>query len=187
MWLIPFSYGEPHTLNVTFSKTQIIAGLRIWNYNKSPEDSYRGVRQSLKDGSNNVVVTTFHISPWSTTFFIFFPGEDYSCFHRRCRHLPTRGVPDQERTRQLSLWLCPGDPLHWLPADTSWQQEHRGLSQVGDQEWFSTLSWAVALFLMMWYEFQRKLYEARAAEHGLWSSHHALWLYPLIYVLKVNG
>ncbi|CAG04389.1 unnamed protein product, partial [Tetraodon nigroviridis] len=44
MWLIPFSYGEPHTLSVTFSKTQIIAGLRIWNYNKSPEDSYRGVK-----------------------------------------------------------------------------------------------------------------------------------------------
>ncbi|XP_073346039.1 katanin-interacting protein isoform X2 [Pagrus major] len=44
MWLIPFSYGEPHTLNVTFNKAQTIAGLRIWNYNKSPEDSYRGVK-----------------------------------------------------------------------------------------------------------------------------------------------
>ncbi|XP_051274601.1 katanin-interacting protein isoform X1 [Dicentrarchus labrax] len=44
MWLIPFSYGESHTLNVTFSKAQTIAGLRIWNYNKSPEDSYRGVK-----------------------------------------------------------------------------------------------------------------------------------------------
>ncbi|CAJ1080820.1 protein KIAA0556 isoform X1 [Xyrichtys novacula] len=44
MWLIPFSYGEPHILNVTFNKTQTIAGLRIWNYNKSPEDSYRGVK-----------------------------------------------------------------------------------------------------------------------------------------------
>ncbi|KAI3365616.1 hypothetical protein L3Q82_010698, partial [Scortum barcoo] len=44
MWLIPFSYGDPHTLNVTFNKAQTIAGLRIWNYNKSPEDSYRGVK-----------------------------------------------------------------------------------------------------------------------------------------------
>lgn len=44
MWLIPFSYGESHTLNVTFDEAQTIAGLRIWNYNKSPEDSYRGVR-----------------------------------------------------------------------------------------------------------------------------------------------
>lgn len=44
MWLIPFTHGEAHTLNITFNKTQTIAGLRIWNYNKSPEDSYRGVR-----------------------------------------------------------------------------------------------------------------------------------------------
>ncbi|KAK7919767.1 hypothetical protein WMY93_011051 [Mugilogobius chulae] len=44
MWLIPFSYGEPHTLNIHFNKVQTIAGLRIWNYNKSPEDSYRGVK-----------------------------------------------------------------------------------------------------------------------------------------------
>uniref|UniRef100_A0A3Q4HZ06 Katanin interacting protein n=1 Tax=Neolamprologus brichardi TaxID=32507 RepID=A0A3Q4HZ06_NEOBR len=44
MWLIPFSYGESHTLIITFSKAQTIAGLRFWNYNKSPEDSYRGVK-----------------------------------------------------------------------------------------------------------------------------------------------
>ncbi|XP_017274072.1 katanin-interacting protein isoform X2 [Kryptolebias marmoratus] len=44
MWLIPFSYGELHILNIAFSKAQTIAGLRIWNYNKSPEDSYRGVK-----------------------------------------------------------------------------------------------------------------------------------------------
>lgn len=186
MWLIPFSYGEPHTLNVTFRKTQIIAGLRIWNYNKSPEDSYRGVRQYLAEHRTPVEEIAVYILPRSTTFFICVSGEGYSCFHRWRCHLPTRGVPDQERTRQLSLWLCSGDPLHWLHAD-AWQQEHRGLSQVGEQEWFSTQSWTVGLFLTVWYEFQRKLYEARAAEHGLWSTHHALWLYPLIYVLKVNG
>ncbi|KAM8836946.1 katanin-interacting protein isoform 2-T2 [Spinachia spinachia] len=44
MWLIPFSYGEPHTLSVTFPEAQTVAGLRVWNYNKSPEDSYRGVK-----------------------------------------------------------------------------------------------------------------------------------------------
>lgn len=44
MWLIPFSNGELHTLTITFNTVQTIAGLRIWNYNKSPEDSYRGVK-----------------------------------------------------------------------------------------------------------------------------------------------
>ncbi|KAL0984294.1 hypothetical protein UPYG_G00139570 [Umbra pygmaea] len=44
MWLIPFSCGQQHTLTVNFGKTQTVAGLRIWNYNKTPEDSYRGVK-----------------------------------------------------------------------------------------------------------------------------------------------
>uniref|UniRef100_A0A673Y8P3 Protein KIAA0556-like n=1 Tax=Salmo trutta TaxID=8032 RepID=A0A673Y8P3_SALTR len=44
MWLIPFSCGQHHTLTVNFNKAQTVAGLRIWNYNKTPEDSYRGVK-----------------------------------------------------------------------------------------------------------------------------------------------
>ncbi len=55
MWLIPFSYGDPHTLNMMFNKAQTIAGLRIWNYNKSPEDSYRGVRH-FSVGLNSIFV-----------------------------------------------------------------------------------------------------------------------------------
>lgn len=43
MWMIPFTDGGDHTLSVEFSQTQLIAGLRIWNYNKSREDTYRGV------------------------------------------------------------------------------------------------------------------------------------------------
>ncbi|XP_047667249.1 katanin-interacting protein isoform X3 [Tachysurus fulvidraco] len=44
MWLIPFTPGSEHTLSIQFDQSQTIAGLRVWNYNKSPEDSYRGVR-----------------------------------------------------------------------------------------------------------------------------------------------
>lgn len=43
MWLIPFSFGENHLLTIHFYKIENIAGLRFWNYNKSPEDTYRGV------------------------------------------------------------------------------------------------------------------------------------------------
>lgn len=43
MWLIPFSFGENHLLTIHFDKSESIAGLRFWNYNKSPEDTYRGV------------------------------------------------------------------------------------------------------------------------------------------------
>ena len=43
MWLIPYTEGEPHTLKVTFNQPIHMAGLRFWNYNKSPEDTFRGV------------------------------------------------------------------------------------------------------------------------------------------------
>lgn len=45
MWLIPFSPGLDHVVTIHFNKAESIAGLRFWNYNKSPEDTYRGVRR----------------------------------------------------------------------------------------------------------------------------------------------
>ncbi|NWX19956.1 K0556 protein, partial [Aegotheles bennettii] len=44
MWLIPFSSGKDHLLTIHFDKIESIAGLRFWNYNKSPEDTYRGAK-----------------------------------------------------------------------------------------------------------------------------------------------
>ncbi|XP_078316471.1 katanin-interacting protein-like isoform X4 [Crassostrea virginica] len=44
MWLIPFNESQEHVLTISFSQTVLIAGLRVWNYNKSPEDTYRGAK-----------------------------------------------------------------------------------------------------------------------------------------------
>uniref|UniRef100_A0A8D2JJG4 KIAA0556 n=1 Tax=Varanus komodoensis TaxID=61221 RepID=A0A8D2JJG4_VARKO len=44
MWLIPFSPGEDHTVTIHFAQVEAVAGLRLWNYNKSPEDTYRGAK-----------------------------------------------------------------------------------------------------------------------------------------------
>ncbi|XP_031451055.1 protein KIAA0556 homolog isoform X1 [Phasianus colchicus] len=54
MWLIPFSFGENHLLTIHFDKSESIAGLRFWNYNKSPEDTYRGAKvvHIMLDGHN---------------------------------------------------------------------------------------------------------------------------------------
>lgn len=43
MWLVPFSPGLDHIVTICFDRAESIAGLRFWNYNKSPEDTYRGV------------------------------------------------------------------------------------------------------------------------------------------------
>uniref|UniRef100_A0A8C0WQ66 KATNIP domain-containing protein n=1 Tax=Castor canadensis TaxID=51338 RepID=A0A8C0WQ66_CASCN len=44
MWLIPFSPGLDHVVTIHFDRAESIAGLRFWNYNKSPEDTYRGAK-----------------------------------------------------------------------------------------------------------------------------------------------
>ena len=44
MWLIPFADGQEHIVTVDFGSVVQMSGLRLWNYNKSPEDTYRGVR-----------------------------------------------------------------------------------------------------------------------------------------------
>ncbi|XP_028395506.1 LOW QUALITY PROTEIN: protein KIAA0556-like [Dendronephthya gigantea] len=45
MWLIPFVLGENHLLTVSLKQPMEITGLRVWNYNKSPESTYRGVKR----------------------------------------------------------------------------------------------------------------------------------------------
>ena len=47
MWLIPFNEGANHIVTVSFPEEILFTGIRIWNYNKSLEDTYRGVRTSL--------------------------------------------------------------------------------------------------------------------------------------------
>ena len=43
MWMVPYTEAGSHTLSITFSRPQELVGLRFWNYNKSTEDTYRGV------------------------------------------------------------------------------------------------------------------------------------------------
>ena len=44
MWLIPFTPGGRHELRINLGSMCEVAGINIWNYNKSNEDTFRGVR-----------------------------------------------------------------------------------------------------------------------------------------------
>lgn len=43
MWLCPFIRKDKARIIITLSVSKKLHGLRIWNYNKSLEDTYRGV------------------------------------------------------------------------------------------------------------------------------------------------
>jgi len=45
MWLIPYNSGEDHTIKIDIGKMVQISCLKFYNYNKSAEDSLRGVKQ----------------------------------------------------------------------------------------------------------------------------------------------
>lgn len=43
MWLIPYDDDSTQYLKINFPQTTTVTGIRIWNYNKSLEDTCRGV------------------------------------------------------------------------------------------------------------------------------------------------
>ena len=45
MWLIPFTKGGNHIVTITLDAPTKVAYLVLWNYNKSEEDSFRGVKR----------------------------------------------------------------------------------------------------------------------------------------------
>ena len=44
MWLIPFNKGDDHTVRIDLGEKRVISAIRFFNYNKSPEDTLRGVK-----------------------------------------------------------------------------------------------------------------------------------------------
>ncbi|CAF4386537.1 unnamed protein product [Rotaria socialis] len=45
MWLCPFNKKDKVRIIITLSVSKRLHGLRIWNYNKSSEDTYRGIKR----------------------------------------------------------------------------------------------------------------------------------------------
>ncbi|KAG7378439.1 hypothetical protein PHYPSEUDO_010099 [Phytophthora pseudosyringae] len=64
MWLVPFEVGVVPEVRIELKAAQYLYGLRVWNYNKSPEDTYRGVKQLV------VMLDGVVISPKDTGFLI---------------------------------------------------------------------------------------------------------------------
>jgi len=44
MWLVPFNAGEDHIVKIDFGRMTTVGAIKFFNYNKSVEDSLRGVK-----------------------------------------------------------------------------------------------------------------------------------------------
>lgn len=47
MWLIPYTKGKYHYIDIDLQETSLITGMTFWNYNKNPEDTSRGVKDLI--------------------------------------------------------------------------------------------------------------------------------------------
>lgn len=57
MWMIPFNEDGTHLIKISFVEPTVITGLRVWNYNKSLEDTFRGAKVI------HVYMDDFEVSP----------------------------------------------------------------------------------------------------------------------------
>jgi len=45
MWMIPYRHGGDHLLTINLGRSRELLGLRVWNYNKSQNDTTRGAKR----------------------------------------------------------------------------------------------------------------------------------------------
>jgi hypothetical protein len=67
MWLIPFTLGNKHTLSVSLPAPVGIGALVLHNYNKSLEDSFRGVQVGAKPAPDGLRHTAVSFPPHPST------------------------------------------------------------------------------------------------------------------------
>ena len=74
MWLIPYTPNQSHCIYINFDEAKTISGIRVWNYNKSEEGSYRGSK------CITVSADGIQITPPSGVILKKAPGTDYYDF-----------------------------------------------------------------------------------------------------------
>ncbi|XP_071964548.1 katanin-interacting protein-like [Antedon mediterranea] len=105
MWMIPFTEGDAHILAINFDSVKEISGIRMWNYNKSAEDTYRGAKIV------HVSLDNYQISPPGGFLIRKGPG---NCFFDYAQEIlfklkpskprqPERRIPDALRQSRVAL------------------------------------------------------------------------------------
>ncbi|GLD92387.1 hypothetical protein PINS_up000920 [Pythium insidiosum] len=108
MWLIPF--GSNQEIRIDLKREQNIYGLRVWNYNKSVDDSFRGVKQL------SVAVDGLLVSPRVSGFVLRkAPGTDVFDFSQVLRFYGLAGASEKD---ERSYFEAVEYPLHQLTYKT---------------------------------------------------------------------
>lgn len=74
MWLIPYTMNQNHYIYINFEEAKTISGIKVWNYNKIEEGSYRGAK-CINVSADGVMIT-----PPSGILLRKAPGVDFYDF-----------------------------------------------------------------------------------------------------------
>jgi len=87
MWLIPFTHSGHHTLDIQLPRKYEVLALTIWNYNKTPEDTFRGAKHV------DIRVDGALVSPPSGAIIRKAPGESWCKFGQTLDLARMQNVP----------------------------------------------------------------------------------------------
>jgi hypothetical protein len=126
MWQVGFNKSAPPFIYINFGEKQRISGFKLWNYNKSLEDSFSGVRKLEIIADLHKVTHDFIFIKKAPTRNI----SDYSQFI----HLPA------QKSKELSKDTTPERSClkqYWLPPrlPTGYSLRLRLLSTWGDSSY----------------------------------------------------
>ncbi|UJR14999.1 hypothetical protein I4U23_001976 [Adineta vaga] len=95
MWLCPFNRNDRVRIMITLSVSKKLHGLRIWNYNQSPDDTYRGIKRLHVQLNDKI------ISPRQGFLLRRAPGHCYFDFVQEIvfAHAKTM-LPDQQKQQR---------------------------------------------------------------------------------------
>ena len=132
MWLTPFSLHGKQFLYFNFGDKKRVSGMKVWNYNASPEDSYRGVKKIE-------VIADLHKVSREFIFLKKAPGSDLADYSQYIRFPPPKSreiakpLPN-EPTPPVQVNMPPRHPtgftLHFVFLSTWGDSYYIGLNSL---------------------------------------------------------
>lgn len=114
MWIIPFTKGSEHYIEIDLLKVCDVVGIRVWNYNKSTEQVLRGCRQvSISADGRPLCQCLLRMGPGSDGVvfgqtILFSDMADILQGSASSQHAPpSRLRPGQHRETRLTTYLTP--------------------------------------------------------------------------------
>ncbi|CAF3553894.1 unnamed protein product [Rotaria sp. Silwood1] len=106
MWLCPFNKKDKVRIIITLSVSKKLHGLRIWNYNRSPDDTYQGIKRLHVQLNDKI------ISPRQGFLLRRAPGHCYFDFVQEIVFAHGKKMMEEEQKRKQNQQISTSNHDH---------------------------------------------------------------------------